>query len=171
VLRVIPEEPVADGLKAMNNFDKKLLKALNMLENPVSEGVLDDIMQSGDGADTLSGKGQDDVGADAQAKDDLNDVNPEDIKKAQQEQGAGEAAEELQDELADEKEDRETRDAQRQKELDPLVKQANQSLRHIGTDATSIAAGHENLADNIENLSDQKSELAKFLDEIDRLLS
>ena len=138
MLKVTPEEPVADGLKAMRNFDKKLFKALNMLENPVSEGVLDNIMQDApgydevaSGADTLSGKGQDDVGADAQAKDDLNDVNPEDVKKAQQEQGAGEEAEKLQDELEKEKQEKETRDAQRQKDLDPLVKQANQSLMFL----------------------------------------
>lgn len=153
-----------------------------MLNNrfPVSEGILDDIMNPkiGDSAPGYSGvKGaatgekEGDVGADVQAKDDLNDVDPEEIKKAAQEQGAGEEAEKLQDELEKEKQERETRDAQRQKELDPMIKQANQSLRHIGTDATAIAAGHENLAGNIEDLSDQKSELAKFLDEIDRLLS
>ena len=145
-----------------------------MLDNryPVSEGVLDDIMQGAPGYDEVAGeKGQDDVGADVQAKDDLNDVNPEDIKKAQQEQGAGEEAEKLQDELEKEKQEKETRDAQRQKELDPLVKQASQNLRHIGTDATSIAAGHENLAGNIENLSDQQTELDDIIDQISRLLS
>ena len=149
-----------------------------MLENPVSEGVLDSIMKGAPGYSGAKeaiagekGEEQDDAGTDIQAKDDLNDVDPEEIKKAAQEQGAGNEAEKLQDELEKEKQEKETRDAQRQKELDPMVKNAQQNLRHISTDATSIAAGHENLADNIENLSDQQSELDDIIDQISRLLS
>ena len=149
-----------------------------MLENPVSEGVLDKIMAGAPGYDKAKGaagggKGEEqgDVGADVQAKDDLNDVDPEEIKKAAQEQGAGNEAEKLQDELEKEKQEKETRDAQRQKELNPMIKQANQNLRHISTDAMSIAAGHENLAGNIEDLSDQQTELDDIIDQIGRLLS
>ena len=77
----------------MRNFDKKLAIALGESNKPsMPEGVLDNIMK-----ETIGSVEE------PEAKNDLSDVSPDDIKKAAQAQGAGNEAEKLHDELEKEK--------------------------------------------------------------------
>ena len=151
--------------QTMRNFDKKLAIALGESNKPSTEGVLDNIMKETVGSIE-----------EPEAKNDLSDVSPDDIKKATQAQGAGNEAEKLQDELEKEKEEKETRDAQFKKEFDPLSQQTDQNLQDISTEIAAIAANQENMALDQENiaistkdLEDNKSELASIIDQISEM--